>query len=92
MLEIIGANETILGYNLYAYCDNNPIMNVDYNGNFTLALGAINPFVAMGIVAVGIYAVYNSKTAKLPSIPTTSDLKMKDNSVTNTKTNKKSKT
>ena len=33
-IEYLGANEDILSYNLYAYCSNNPVMNVDPNGNF----------------------------------------------------------
>ena len=30
--ECIGANETILSYNLYVYCENNPVMNSDPSG------------------------------------------------------------
>lgn len=33
---IIGANSDILGYNLYAYCSNNPIAAVDFDGKFSL--------------------------------------------------------
>ncbi len=32
---IIGTSETYLGYNLYAYCENNPITNIDGEGNFS---------------------------------------------------------
>jgi RHS repeat-associated protein len=36
-IEYLGANEDILSYNLYAYCSNNPVMNVDPSGNFVLS-------------------------------------------------------
>ena len=34
---------TILGYNLFAYCENNPVMRVDNGGEFWLgiAIGAL---------------------------------------------------
>lgn len=35
---IIGANEDILSYNLYAYVSNNPVNNVDTEGEFALTL------------------------------------------------------
>lgn len=34
--EIIGANGGLLGYNLFAYCSNNPIKYVDLSGRVTL--------------------------------------------------------
>ena len=37
---IIGANQDMLGYNLYAYTSNNPITLVDSDGNFAAAAGA----------------------------------------------------
>ena len=33
--------ETINGLNLYAYCGDNPVMNIDPNGNFVLSLTAL---------------------------------------------------
>ena len=30
----LGANEDLISYNLYAYCDNNPVTRVDYDGEF----------------------------------------------------------
>ena len=51
--SIIGTNESYLGYNLYAYCDNNPINNTDPEGNFagTLALGLGLGGIALGTAA-----------------------------------------
>jgi len=46
---IVGANEDILSYNLYAYVSNNPINQNDYNGNFSEA-AAIAGAVAAGVV------------------------------------------
>ena len=37
--ELLGANGGLVGYNMFAYCNNNPIMFVDYNG-FTMCLNA----------------------------------------------------
>jgi len=34
--ELLGASGTFLGYNLYAYCENNPVNNVDENGTISL--------------------------------------------------------
>lgn len=42
--EMLGANGTFIGYNLYAYCDNNPVMYVDSNGNVSYS----------GIVGFGV--------------------------------------
>ena len=38
---IIGANEDILSYNLYAYCSNNPVNMIDPDGDFVGALPAL---------------------------------------------------
>ena len=34
---ILGANKDILGYNLYAYCGNNPVCYIDQYGTFSLS-------------------------------------------------------
>lgn len=37
-IEYLGASENILSYNLYSYCENDPINKVDYNGNSAAAI------------------------------------------------------
>ena len=49
-LELLGANGEIASYNLYAYCGNNPVSNVDSSGMlFFTAMGAVTGFIA-GVV------------------------------------------
>ena len=55
------APDTINGLNLYAYCGNNPVMNVDPNGHFffsALFLGLLIGGIAGGIVG-GVTAAVN---------------------------------
>ena len=58
---IVGANGGIMGYNMFAYCNNNPVMYVDPNGFMVLGKNRIkqifeteNPEVGGGIVAAGL--------------------------------------
>ena len=53
---IIGANGGIVGYNMFAYCNNNPIMYADPNGESLLLIVGITYF-AMDIIQTMI--VYN---------------------------------
>ena len=50
--------ETINGLNLYAYCGNNPVMNVDLNGNF---------FLTFLLISIGIGAVIGGTIAGITS-------------------------
>ncbi|MCI8444805.1 MAG: hypothetical protein HFG15_00045 [Bacilli bacterium] len=45
---IVGANEDILGYNLFAYCSNNPVNRIDTDGTFAGAITA-----ALGLTITG---------------------------------------
>ena len=50
---ILGANGGLQGYNLFAYCNNNPVMYIDPNGQALVATFAIGGLVA--IAAFGLY-------------------------------------
>ena len=58
---IVGANGGITGYNMFAYCNNSPVMYVDPNGFMVLGKNRIkqifeteNPEVGGGIVVAGL--------------------------------------
>ena len=60
-IEYLGADGSLIGYNLYAYCDNNPVMNVDLTGHFVISLTtaligmAIGAVVGLGLVTYTDY-------------------------------------
>ena len=56
---------TINGLNLYAYCGNNPVMNVDPSGHFLIALGVIAFFV---FAAVAIVVAVGTATAIIAEV------------------------
>ena len=53
----INANGDFIGFNMYAYCGNNPINMVDYNGESVLALKLLTDVFVIGITIVGIYLI-----------------------------------
>ncbi len=61
----IGSNGDILGYNLYAYCSNNPIMNSDSSGNgllknlFKKAKSIVKNVVKAAVSNVGLLSKKN---------------------------------
>ena len=61
----IATQGEILGVNLFAYCNNNPVMNVDYTGYISIStiIGAIIGFGA-GAILLPIFADYKGYTGK----------------------------
>ncbi len=55
----LGASGTVWGYNLYAYCENNPVNYTDPKGNVIWACIIVGALV--GAVAGGVYSAYKSK-------------------------------
>ena len=54
----------MIGYNLYAYCDNSPLGVVDYDGHFAITIAAgvtVSVGFILSVVAVGAltYMVYD---------------------------------
>lgn len=41
-VEYLGSSGSVLSYNLYSYCNNNPVNSFDYNGNFAISIFIIS--------------------------------------------------
>ncbi len=54
-VELIGTSGTLLGYNLFAYCQNNPIMYSDPTGYFITPANVIGAVISGILGAVGGY-------------------------------------
>ena len=68
--DILGANQDVLSYNLFAYCSNNPINYIDPNGNMLMPIiGPLaGPTVSMiGSVIKKIGSVIGSIISSIPS-------------------------
>ena len=58
--EYLGASDNIKSYNLFAYCSNNPIMKLDFNGCDAIVaawtFGTSNAWNLVGWIALGVAA------------------------------------
>ncbi len=55
----------VLGYNMFAYCNNNPVMKVDPNGEFFISITVlcVAAFAIVGAIGGGIVAYNGAKNA-----------------------------
>jgi len=53
----VNANGDLIGFNMYAYCGNNPINMVDYDGESVLALKLLTDVFVIVTTIVGIYLI-----------------------------------
>lgn len=58
-IDYLGASGSVLSYNLYSYCENNPVNNVDYNGNAITPANIIGAAIGAVLGAVGGYFFMN---------------------------------
>ena len=62
--QLAETGASVIGYNLYAYCDNSPLGAVDYDGHFAITIAAgvtVSVGFILSVVAVGAltYMVYD---------------------------------
>lgn len=70
---LLGAGESIVGYNMFAYCDNNPVMGYDPLGCFDLG-GFLTgvAIVAVGAAVIGLTVVTAGAATPLAAVAITS--------------------
>ena len=52
-IEYLGADGSLIGYNLYAYCDNNPVMYTDPSGNLLISTAVLIGAIIGAVVGAG---------------------------------------
>ena len=97
--NLLGANQDFSSNNLYAYCSNNPIVNVDHNGTFSLwdfldvvfFVDSANKFIEKP--SWGTFGNFALDTISLaPLIPSIGSVKKATSAVSKVKKTKKAKT
>ena len=67
---IIGANGNLTGMNLFAYCNNNPVMFKDPSGQELAILTTTGIIILGGLFILGIYAIWNCAQTVVANLPT----------------------
>ena len=83
---IIGTSESHLGYNLYTYCENNPIIYKDIEGNFLGAIGAAIANVGKKIIQA-VTTVVSSTIGAVFNMPVSASMLNKSMNNSNNKIN-----
>ena len=48
--SLVSTGQGVLGYNMFAYCNNNPVIRIDENGEFGVTLGVLLAGALIGVV------------------------------------------
>jgi len=83
---IIGTNETYIGYNLYAYCENDPIIYKDVKGDFLGAIGTAIENVGKKIIQA-VTTVASSAIGMVLNMPVSASMLNKSMNNPNNKIN-----
>ena len=57
-VDYLGASGSVLSYNLYSYCENNPVIRTDYSGNSSVVGFGIQLYVNVSWFGCGLEIVW----------------------------------
>ena len=61
-VDYLGASGSVLSYNLFSYCENNPVIRTDYSGNSSVVGFGIQLYVNVSWFGCGLEIVWFPST------------------------------